>query len=131
MMVLNPDCVRDVLLAVESCPFGKHLTLQALCDQLSSYTEENIHYTCLKLEEGGYLTLITFSGLRMPMPAIKQISDITFQGHEFLNSIRETSNWGKVKAVAKRAGTFSLQSLGTIAQEVAKAAILSALQLNP
>ena len=130
-MVLNPDCVRDVLLTVESCSFGQHLTLNALCGQLSEYTEEEVHYTCLKLKEGGYLNMVTFSVLRMPMPGIKQINNLTCQGREFLNSIREATNWGKVKAIAKKAGTFSLQSLGMIAQEVAKAATLSALQLNP
>ena len=130
-MVLNPDCVRDVLLTVEGCSFNQHLTLQALCDQLPAYSEEDIHYTCIKLEEGGYLKLITFSGLRMTIPGIKQINDLTFQGHEFLNSIRETSNWTKVKDTAKKVGTFSLHSLGMIAQEVSKAAIVSALQLNP
>ncbi len=33
-MKLNPDCVRDILLTVESNPFGKHMTLDELCGKL-------------------------------------------------------------------------------------------------
>lgn len=126
-MVLDPDCVRDVLLCVESCGFGERLNLTRLHERLPDYTEEDLWYTCIKLEEGGYLDLITVQYLRMPMPSIKQINDLTYSGHEFLNTIREGNNWDKVKDVAKKAGVFSLKTLGEIAQEVAKAAVNSAL----
>ncbi len=128
MVVLSPDCVRDVLLSVESCGFGERLTLDSLKAKIPEYSEEDLWYTCLKLEEGGYIDLIKVPGLRMPMPGIKEIRSLTYLGHEFLDSIREDNNWGKVKLVAKKAGTFSLSSLGEIAKEVAKSAILSALQ---
>lgn len=127
-MVLDPDCVRDVLLCVESCGFGERLNLTRLHERLPDYTEEDLWYTCIKLEEGGYLDLITVQYLRMPMPSIKQINDLTYSGHEFLNTIREGNNWDKVKDVAKKAGVFSLKTLGEIAQEVAKAAVNSALR---
>lgn len=129
-MVLNPDCIRDVLIAIESLDFGEYLTLDALCARLPTYTKEEIHYTCLKLDEGGFLDVMTVTMTQRTMPGIKQINGLTFGGHEFLDSVRETSNWAKVKDVAKKAGTFSLQSLAAIAQEVAKAAIQSALKLK-
>lgn len=128
MMVLDPDCVRDVLLSIESCKFGERLTLDSLNQKIPKYNEEDLWYTCLKLEEGGYIDLVKVNGLRMPMPGIKEIRSLTYLGHEFLDSIREDTNWKKVKLVAKKAGTFSLNSLGDIAKEIAKAAILSALQ---
>lgn len=127
-MVLDPDCVRDVLLSVEASSFGERITLNSLRDKIPQYSEETLWYTCLKLQEGGYLDLISAPVMRMPMPAIQQIKGLTFYGHEFLDSIREDGNWGKVKSVAKEAGTFSIGSLGEIAKEIAKAAILSALQ---
>lgn len=126
-MVLDPDCVRDVLLSVEACSFGERITLDSLGNKLPKYSAETLWYTCLKLQEGGYLDLISARVMRMPMPAIQQIKGLTFNGHEFLDSIREDGNWGKVKSVAKKAGTFSLNSLGEIAKEIAKSAILSAL----
>ena len=134
-MVLNPDCVRDVLLCVEHCSFGERMNLEKLQERLPNYTEEDLWYTCIKLEEGGYLDLMTAQYLRMPPPSIKQINDLTYSGHEFLNTIREQGTWDKVKGVAKKAGVFSLKTLGEIAQEVAKTAVTSALQslghMNP
>lgn len=127
-MVLIPDCVRDVLLAVEACNFGERLTLKSLEEKLPAYTYEELWYTCLKLEEGGYLELMTFSQLGSPLPAIKQIKDMTFFGHEFLNAIRLETTWDKTKEVARKAGTFSLESLGEIAKGLASAAISAALQ---
>ena len=127
-MRLNSDCVRDVLLAVESCSFGERMTLEDLKAKLPQYSAEDLCYTCLKLEEGDYLELLTISALRMPMPLIKEIGSLTFSGHEFLDTIRADSNWGKVKAIAQKAGAFSLTSLGDIAKEVAKVAITAALQ---
>lgn len=125
-MVLNPDCVRDVLLCVENCGFGERLNLIRLHERLPDYTEEDLCYTCLKLEEGGYLDLMTVQGKGTLL--VKQINDLTYSGHEFLNTIREDGNWGKVKDVAKKAGVFSLKTLGEIAQEVAKAAVAAALR---
>ena len=134
-MVLNPDCVRDVLLCVEHCSFGERRNLEKLQERLPNYTEEDLWYTCIKLEEGGYLDLMTAQYLRMPLPSIQQINDLTYSGHEFLNTIREQGTWDKVKGVAKKAGVFSLKTLGEIAQEVAKTAVTSALQslghMNP
>lgn len=127
-MVLIPDCVRDILLVVESCDFGERLTLTSLEEKLPAYTYEELWYTCLKLEEGGYLELMTFPQLNSPLPAIKQIKDMTFFGHEFLNAIRLETTWDKTKEVAKRAGTFSLESLGEIAKGIAASAISTALQ---
>lgn len=130
-MVLDPDCVRDVLLVVEECNFGERLTLTTLKERLPGYTEEMLWYTCIKLQEGGYLDLMTFPASRHPLPLIKQIKDLTYSGHEFLNIIRSNNNWVKAKVIAKKAGAFSLKALAEIAQSVAAAAITAALQPHP
>lgn len=127
-MVLNSDCVRDVLLAIESCGFEEYITLETLKNKLPNYNEEELLYTCLKLEEGNYLDLMTFSTLGMQRKMIKQINDITFAGHEFLNTIREDETWQKVKSTAKKAGVGSLKTLGDIAQKVSATVITAALQ---
>lgn len=130
-MKLNPDCIRDILLAMESCSFGQQLTLDGLHEQLPDYNEDELWYTVLKLSEAGFLEVTTISVLRMSMPGIKSIKDITYSGHEFLNSVRENRNWKSVKNIAAKAGTFSIHSLGIIAQSVASTAITAALKLNP
>lgn len=95
---------------------------------LPHYNKNQLWYTCIKLQEGGFLDLMTVPMMRMVLPGIKQINGLTYQGHEFLNSIRENKTWSKTKDVAKQAGIFSLKMLGEIAQNVASAAITAALQ---
>lgn len=126
-MKLNPDCVRDILLCVESCGFGERPTFERLQERLPDYTEEDLWYTCIKLEEGGYLDLETAPMAMMPMPYILHIKDLTYAGHEFINEVRATRNWDKVKDIAKKAGVFTLKALVEIAREVAAAAVRSAL----
>jgi len=130
-VILNPDCVRKVLLTVEAFEFGERMALEQLAGKLTSYTKEELWYTCIKLKEAGYLDVTVANELRAPMPVIVKIKDLTFQGHEFLNSIRDNTNWGKIKNIAKEAGTFSLKFLAEIAQSVGQTAILSALQSRP
>lgn len=130
-MKLDHDCIRDVLLAVESCEFGERINLNTLGEKLPEYQEEQLWYTCLKLGEGGYLEIKTVIMRMAPMPGIKQISGLTFQGHEFLDSIRENKNWDKAKKIAQKAGVFSVKALGEIAQNVAAAAVIAALQSHP
>lgn len=130
-MELNSNCVRDILIAVENCDFGERLTLDKLHTLLPSYSINTLWYTCLKLQEGGFLKLMTIHVIRQPMPTIKQIEELTYSGHEFLNTIRSDTNWGKVKNIAQKAGVFSLKALGEIAQSVASAAITAALQPRP
>ena len=54
-MELNLDCVRDILLTVEKNPFGKRMNLSSLNAELPKYSPEQLWYTCIKLEESGYL----------------------------------------------------------------------------
>ena len=126
-MRLSSDCVRDVLLAVEDCAYGEELSIDLLNGKLPQYSEEELNYTCLKLIEGGLLDAQSENFLGETMPDIC-INCLTYHGHEFLETIRESQNWTKVKATAKNAGVFSLKALGEIAQGVAQAAITSALQ---
>lgn len=127
-MILDHECVRSVLLEVEKCGMQERITFRLLCDRLPDYPTDTIWYTCLKLDEGGFLDIITASQLRMVMPSVVEVKCLTYQGHEFLDTIRENGTWAKVKDTAKKAGVFSLESLGKIAQGVATAAITAALQ---
>lgn len=128
--MLNYDCVRSVLLAVEASPRGKRIDLNTLQNALPDFDRDDIHYACIKLSEAKYMDMILSRALRADLPTVVKITDITFAGHEFLNSIRNDDNWGKVKETAKDVGASSLKTLADIAVEVAKAAILSTLQLS-
>jgi len=124
---LDHDCVRDVLLTVEAATRGQ-LRLPYLCRQLPQYDEDALNYTCLKLSEGGYLDAEIHAVCGETFPALIWINSMTYQGHEFLDTIRDDTNWGRVKATAKKAGVFSMSALAEISQGVAQAAITAALQ---
>jgi len=127
-MVLDPNCVRDILIAVEDSSIGERLNLDTLHAKIPEHDAETVWYACLKLNEGGYIDLTSVQLLRVPMPSIKSINSLTYDGHELLNSIRSESNWSKTKDVAKKAGVFSLKGIAEIGQQVASAAITAALQ---
>lgn len=126
-MKLDHECVRNVLLTIEKAPYDA-LLLNYIAEQLPQYDENTLNYTLWKLTEGGMLAaeMEVFPGNSIPVPI--WITAMTYQGHEFLDTIRDDTTWGKVKDTAKKAGVFSLKALGEIAQGVAQAAITSALQ---
>ena len=129
IMKLNPDCVRATMLAIESFSFGEECRMNELMGkpEVSGYSEDDVQYTCRKLLEAGYIKARTIRPLRSP-ELVTSISDLTYAGHEFLNTIRAEKNWAKVKSTAKAAGVFSLKGLHEIGLQVAAAAITSALQ---
>lgn len=118
-MELNKDCVRDVLLSCEELlkidedGYMNSLSHEELGQALPSYKTEDIIYTVVKLKEAGFLDVkITRAGNIL---ADVRIYDITFNGHEFLNDIRDDKNWKKVKDIAKAVGAFSINMIAQIA----------------
>lgn len=114
-MVLNANCVRDILLELEKLPYQKSCTISNLMDALPDYSEDDISYTCLKLSEANYIDITTIKSINMTGPAIRSINDITFYGYEFLNNIRSDSVWDNVKAVGTKIGATSISALTQIA----------------
>lgn len=127
-MKLDANCVRDVLIAVESAPYGKQIDMPALQHLVPNWSENELEYTCLKLNEAGYLDAYFDQCLGDALPYLCWINCLTYRGHEFLETIRSNSNWEQVTAIAKKAGVFSLKALADIGKSVAKAAIEAALQ---
>lgn len=112
-MKLNPDCVRDVLQAVEDItdfrtimrfPFkeeeAKHLT---------GYTVDEIFYHIKQCDQSGLIKVTWMMG-----PSCL-IHDLSPAGHEFLANIRNDTNWAKTKEIANQVGSFSLKALTQIA----------------
>jgi len=127
-MKLNPDCIRDVLLQVEKQQYMEELPIDTLCRNLTEYSNEEIEYTCLKLEEAGFLEL---NGVKLDGGIIlHSVEDITFAGHQFLADVREEPIWKTTKAVVKKTGASSLSAITQIACGVVSAIIQQELRLN-
>ena len=122
-MRLEPDCVRNILLAIESLDFGRTVTIRALSEMLPQHPCDQLEYTCLKLAEGD---LIQVSDIQMPgrpVPSIKSIDGLTYKGHEFLSNIRSDNIWSGVKSVGAKIGISSVSGLTQIASSVVAALI--------
>ena len=117
-MKLDPNCVRDVLLAIEKLDFDETTNPDKLHTLLPDYTVEQLTYTCLKLGEGEFISLLTVSMMGSYQPGIKCVIGLTYKGHEFLEKIRPKSAWDKVLSVSKGVGTFSLDVMSKVAVSV-------------
>ena len=128
-MKLDPNCVRDILLLLESVPNyatnsegeveNDGIWFAQICNQLPQYTKEDIYYTLSKLEDGGYINMTSqWAGDSLYMCCVNYI---TFQGHEFLDAIRPDTVWEKTTATAGKIGNFGLKMLEKIAEGVATA----------
>lgn len=115
-MKLNYDCIRDVLLYLEE---NLELNNSIYLENIKlDYSSDDIYYSVQKLEEIGYINarIIKADGVAI-LDAI--IFDITFYGHEFLNTIRPKTVWEKTKDISGKLGTKSISAITQIASQIA------------
>lgn len=141
-MVLDKECVRDLLLYTEKhCKyyddkrFGRMLhevNLKELteCEELKKYDYDTIHYTLEKLFEGGFI-----QGNYIPNNAphtfhIAHIKALSLRGHDLLDNIRPEPVWGKTRGILHKVGDFSLGTMSQVAGEVMAAYTKSMMNLN-
>ena len=109
-MVLDLDCVRDVLLTVErlsefdSSMSYKPLSVEDIHGALPGYPLHIVYYTLLKLEDAGYIYALNGN----PKKLVQQydlraftVLDLTFSGSEYLNAVRSPDSWNKIKPYAR------------------------------
>lgn len=123
-MKLNPDCTRDLLLALEDKVSlnTRHDFHRDNCDELTDkYPSNVVLYHLNQCIESNLLKGKHSSGYIM-------IYDITPAGHTFLANIRNDNNWNKTKEIATKVGSFSLNALKDIAVGVVSAGITASLK---
>lgn len=116
-MKLNPDCVRDILLIVESLPDLQHFYRfdETTCPQLfPQYSLEEVMYHIRQCELNGLLINPSHT---MNYKSYT-VSDLSPKGHEFLANIRENNVWADVKSIAGKIGSTSLATLTQVASNV-------------
>lgn len=131
-MRLNHDHVRAVLLALEDhllwsvAEYDKikfidknPLSLRnGLCNLLPDIPVSEIAYISLRLKEAGFININLKYAVTDSTIANIEYYDITFQGHEYLDSVRDPAVWKEVK---KKIEKFDSVPTGIITQ-VASAA---------
>lgn len=126
-MKLDPDCIRDVLLSIESLPYTGYRTIDELAAEYPHYEQISLDYTCLKLHEAGLIEALLVSSMGQWHQRVLKIYDLTFRGHEFLNSIRGEKVWSKTMSVVKNIGSSSLEILKDVAVKVAASLITQSI----
>lgn len=119
-MKLNFDCVRDLMLAAEDIPYNENPTMIYFLknSRLSQYSPDDIYYSMEKIVEAGFVKLRRVKTLSGPFDGI--FIGITWEGHQFLDSIRSDTVWEKAKEkVKKTIGSTSLQVLSSVAVSIA------------
>lgn len=118
-MKLNHDLMREMLLIVEeekkfgesinSFEFDKHKIFK-------KYSREDVIYTLLKLNEGKYVDFTISMGDGIIM--FYQIGNLTYEGHKFLDTIRDDNIWKDVKEETSKLKSVPIELLSQIASKI-------------
>lgn len=134
-MKLNPDCIRDVLLYLEEnlkvkdCQKFSEITLSQLQDALSQYQPEDVFYSVYNLHEIHFIDG-RFSDINDMKMYFCEINNITWNGHQFLNTIRPKTVWEATKQGASKLGIMSMHALNTIAMKITEAVITNPVVID-
>ena len=133
-MKLDLNCVRDSLLTLEKWLVLNDqlefifLDLNEIMEsaEMQKYTKPDVAYTLVMLEEAGFIKAVIDYGC----DEISELDVIrlTYQGHQFLETIRPKDTWNKIYAVAEKTGHKSLTSIMEIADIILPDVFKSALR---
>lgn len=129
-MKLNMDCIRDILITIESMDYGDVCTISKLHNSLPSYSENELNYHCLQLIDGGFLNAKAVNVMNSVIPQVGRIYDLTFSGHQFLADIRSNTTWAKTKEIFKSVGSDSVHAIREIAVGVVTSMVQNHLGLH-
>lgn len=110
---MNIDCIRDILIYTEdNTTFSKNLLAVAVIvkELEAKYDEETIYYHIGLIKQAGLVDNVNYGG-NAPM----FISKLSWDGHQFIENIRAQDNWAKIKKVAAKMGSYSLEVIKEIA----------------
>ena len=131
-MKLNSDCVRDTLLYIEEniqmneYNRIKEISLSSITKgMIDKYEENDIAYTVFQLIDANFIK----GNINTPgrnNKVVANIYDITWAGHDLLNSIRPQPVWNAVKQNASKLGINSIRGIAVLAGN-----IVNAIATNP
>lgn len=127
-MKLNHDCVRALLLHIEdTLSIGYRITTDDI--ELSDFDKNDIIYSAIKLLEAGFISGKHSEDMTGNVSVI--ISGITWEGHKFLDTIRDNKVWNSTKNVLSKVSSASISFASTVASQVLTNIISQSLGVQP
>ena len=122
-MKLNYDLIRELLKTAECKENNSslsHSELNTFCNE-NNYSQETLIYHLERLKEVDYIdATIRYSSNQ---PFFYTINYITWDGHQFLDTIRSNEVWNTTKKVADDLKIKSISAFSQIAFQVASTLI--------
>ena len=123
-MKLDPNCIRKVLLFLEreqkmlSSGHIQRIVAREMAENeaFQEYSIEDVLYTAEKLMEAGFIT--ASHKWNTQTDHLLVITGITYQGHQFLETVRDNKVWGQTKKIAAKVGSFSVKTLASVAEGI-------------
>ena len=120
-MTLDISCVRDSLLTIENLSALNEdlefvcLDLSDICDapEMHKYSISTVAYTLNILGEAGFI--IYSVGFASDCLSDISVFRLTYQGHEFLDTLRPQAFWDKIHDVCDKTGLKSITAIMEIA----------------
>ena len=113
------DLIRELLLKLEEFPKLPtevfHITPDSQEVVVPGYSYDQLDYHISLICEAGFID----EGATSPMVGIC-FRSLTWEGHDFLDSIRDPEIWSQTKEGVKKAGGFSLELLSALAKGLIK-----------
>ena len=117
-MKLDKDLVRNLLLQIEAKPDPIGL----IEITVAGHPREEVAYHIQILDEAGFIKaedLSSYDGYDW------RAERLTFDGHEFLDTVRDAKIWRRTKEIAKSTGVASVKALFEIGKSVAKQSLIA------
>lgn len=117
-MKLDYECVRNILLTVESLEYDQMLTNvnYTQFSLLKDYSYENFCYTVERLKEAGFFPEDNI--VEVIRGVLIRIDALTWEGHQYLDCIRDKSIWEQAKKKVSIFGGAPLKILGEVAMVI-------------
>ncbi|MHA3066614.1 DUF2513 domain-containing protein [Lacticaseibacillus saniviri] len=119
-MKLNHECVRAMLLDFESELEFNDSMFQDAMKELPSYKKyghDDFWYCFQKLISVNYINAYVQGG-DDEYPYAANISSLTWEGHEFLDTVRDNAVWKETKSILSKVSSSSLSFMSTVASQV-------------
>lgn len=132
-MKLNLDCCRDILFFLEDNLNitdeleTEEVSLESIAAALSDYRIGELVNTLFVLEEAGFIILNHLYSYESTEDIL--VSRITYNGYQFIESIRPETVWNKIKSIGLKIGSLSINTTSQIAVGVLTALINAQLGL--